>query len=329
MLRGAMELARDLNAVLVALCSKAAHAPEAADIGHSVGAATIAVDVDNSENVLPAFKTTRLLSDTDFASCSDLSTKRNLGLVLARTAGWERILFLDDDMSVVRPKDAKTAAGLLDRYRAVGMYNAGFPDHSLVCRVNREVGGEQMQFIGAGALVVYPAGSRSFFPDIYCEDWFYFLGDAEPPRLGMSGDVAQRQYDPFEDPDRAQREELGDSLAEGLFWLLDEGVEDRSVVDRADAAFWADFLDRRRTFIDGLLTVVRERDCWDQRAVVLKRALDVNQQITPDLCVRYLDAWRADLKVWRRFVAGIGPSRDGTLKGALDRLGLAERAYLT
>lgn len=292
-----------------------------------MGVPTIALDVESIDSVLPAFETTRLLVGTAFASDSDLSTKRNLGLVLGKAAGLERILFLDDDMHVPEPMDAKMAGGQLNQCRAVGLYNTGFPDHSVVCRVNRQLGGEQEQFIGAGALVVYPAGSKSFFPDIYCEDWFYFLGDDEPPRLGISGEVAQRPYDPFEDPDRAQREELGDSLAEGLYWLLDEGVEDRSVVARADAAFWADFLDRRRTFIKELLTHVQEGDFWDKRAASLNEALDVNLHITPELCVRYLDAWRADLQVWRRFVSEIDASPDGAVEGALDRLGLRDVAF--
>lgn len=323
-----MELARDLNAVLVALCSKSARAPEVAEIGRNVGTTSIAVDVGRSQNSFPAFETTRFLAGTVFASRSDLSIKRNLGLVLARAAGWERILFLDDDMWVPHAMHTEVAAGSLDCYRAVGLYNTGFPDHSVVCRVNREVGGEQEQFIGAGALVVSPADSRSFFPDIYREDWFYFLSEDEPLRLGMSGEVVQREYDPFGDPDRAQWEELGGSLAEGLYWLLDEGVGEQSVLDRADADFWADFLNRRRTFICDLLTFVRESDRGDRCAASLKQALDVNRHITPDLCVQYLNAWRADLQVWRRFVDEIDAAAIGSVEGALHRLGLADAAYL-
>lgn len=312
--------------MVVALCSKSADPREAVWVGEQMGTVTIALDVESVDGVLPEFETSRLLAGTMFAFDSDLSTKRNLGLLLARAAGLERILFLDDDMWVPNPQDAKVAAGLLDRYRAVGLYNVGFPDHSVVCRVHREIGGEQEQFIGAGALVVSPPASKSFFPDIYCEDWFYFLSENEPPHLGRAGTVAQRRYHPFDDPCRPQREELGDTLAEGLYWLLDEGQQ--PVLDHADASFWADFIDRRRRFIVELRKVVRRENFWDKRAVSLKQALDVSEEIGPELCLSYLDAWRADRAKWWDFVSGVRPSSGGGIEGALDRLGLAGVTYL-
>jgi hypothetical protein len=101
--------------------------------------------------------------------------------------------------------------------------------------------------------VVGTARSRSFFPDIYNEDWFYLL-DAKMglQPLAASGEAIQRPYDPFRTPDRARAEELGDVLAEGTFWLLDQG---RSVAD-ADEAHWAAFLNRRGRFIVHVLGMV-------------------------------------------------------------------------
>ncbi len=166
--------------------------------------------------------------------------------MLSHLVGWERIVFLDDDIKVREPGDLRQAAGLLDTYSAVGLSIVGFPDNSVVCHAYRAVGGTQQSFIGGGALVVGLARSRSFFPDIYNEDWFYLL-DAEKglQAIGTSGEAAQRPYDPFHDPERARREELGDVLAEGTFWLLDQG---RTVAD-ADWGHWAEFLERRRKFI--------------------------------------------------------------------------------
>lgn len=321
----APEVARDLDCVLTVLCSKSADPNEASYLGAAAGAATIALDLKAIEGVLPAFQTASLLAGTTFASSSDLSSKRNLGLMLAKAAGWENVLFLDDDVSVPDARHVEVAAGSLDCYRAVGFHNTGFPDNSIVCRVNREIGGEQEQFIGAGALVLSPTSSRSFFPDIYCEDWFYLLGEGEPLQVAVLGEVVHQAYDPYADPDRAQREELGDTLAEGLYCLLDEGVAEQSVLDRADADFWTEFLGRRRAFILDLLTKLHDH-AGDRRTVSLNIALDVNAQITPEMCVRYLDAWRADLEMWRRFMGQIEASGNG-IEGALDRLGIAGAAY--
>ena len=45
----------------------------------------------------------------------DLSIKRNLGLVLARMLGWQRLMFLDDDIFDVTKEDVDAlAAGLSD-----------------------------------------------------------------------------------------------------------------------------------------------------------------------------------------------------------------------
>jgi hypothetical protein len=52
------------------------------------------------------------------------------------------------------------------------------------------------------------------------------------------GKVFHRPYEPFRTPDRAREEELGDVLAEGTFWLLDQ---DRPIAD-AGLRHWRDFL---------------------------------------------------------------------------------------
>src|SRR6185436_7178253 len=59
------------------------------------------------------------------------------------------------------------------------------------------------------------------------------------------GSLKQSPYDPFATDWRARNEELGDCLAEGIFWLLDNH---RRVRD-ADAAYWESFLANRSRFI--------------------------------------------------------------------------------
>ena len=280
----------------------------------------IAIDVrDHARLGLPELKTSRLLAGTRFDRRTDTSAKRNLGLVLGRLLGWERIAFLDDDIEVPDPDDLARASALLKDYHAVGLAIGGFPDNSVVCHAYRAVGGEQQTFVGGGALVVSTRRNQSFFPDIYNEDWFYLL-DAEEgiQPLGLTGRVVQRSYDPFRTPDRARTEEFGDVLAEGAFWRLDEGL---SILD-ATQRHWSQFIANRKRFIESVLGKVQdgflEQTPGEKGRMVaaLKAARGLVEYITPDLCLSYLHALVEDRQNWQSYLDSLPEGRP--LSAALD-----------
>jgi hypothetical protein len=237
-----------------------------------------------------------------FERRTDISAKRNMALVLSRMLGWSRVLFLDDDITELNPDDVRRASGLLDTHNAVGLHVGGFPDHSVVCHAYRQAGGSQQSFIGGGALAVHLERSDSFFPDIYNDDWFFLLnGDKGIQPVGVTGGVRQYPYDPFRNPDRARAEEFGDVLAEGIYWLLDQG---RSVTD-ADRAHWAKFLVKRKDFIGRVLRMVEQDGTLESadrahRIAALKGSLGRLELITPELCEGYLQAWAVDRQRWQR-----------------------------
>ena len=303
-LQDAARLALHLGCPLVTLHSgKWTNAREAAQrLPREVD--LLAIDVTDPAGLrLPDFETSRMLAGTRFARRTDISAKRNLGLTLSHMLGWERIVFLDDDIVVPDPLDLSRAAGLLDTHNAVGLSIGGFPDNSVVCHAYREVDGSQKSFIGGGALAVGASRNRSFFPDIYNDDWFYVLdaGKGLQP-VAVTGTAIQHPYDPFRNPDRARAEELGDVLAEGIFWLLDQG---RSIVD-ADQRHWTEFLARRKRFIGYVLDMVSRQpmQAGDKARMVaaLKAALGRLQHITPCLCRDYLRAWACDRERWQHHI---------------------------
>jgi hypothetical protein len=250
---------------------------------------------------MPRWNTWELVTEYGFARPTDLSTKRNLGLMLGHLLGWKRILFLDDDLTGLNPNDIWDASGLLGSNNAVGLQVDGYRDNSVVCHAYRQAGGRQRSFVGGGALAIEMNRSSSFFPDIYNDDWFFLLdGDKRLQPTAVAGRVYQYPYDPFRNPNRARDEEFGDVLAEGVFWLLDQ---DLSLTD-ADRGHWERFLITRRQFIDDVVTMVRDDHLspYEQRRRIaaLDGSLDRLDRITPDLCARYLDAWRSDLRRWAR-----------------------------
>jgi hypothetical protein len=303
-LRPAVELAGKLGSTLVALCSKWSSAREVAALARG-RVKFIAIDVNElPAGVVPSFRTDHVLAGTRFARWTDTSLKRNLGLLLARLIGWQRVVFLDDDIRVPEPTDLREAAGLTNDYAAVGLRIEGMPDNSVVCHAFRDAGGEQDVFIGGGALAIGTQSMTSFFPNIYNEDWFFLLGDKGLRSTTTTGIAVQNPYDPYH-IHRARMEELGDCLAEGLFWLLDNG---QSLQD-ANAEHWGSFLRARAEFITEVIDRVARMDGdAAQRHRMLeavKAARGRCQYIKPELCAEYVDAWRRDRVTWRRHLKEI------------------------
>jgi hypothetical protein len=312
-LGAAAKLAQALDCTLVTLHSKQWTSAARAAQRLSGPAELIAIDVpDRAQLRLPDWQTSRLLHGTVFARRhTDVSAKRNLGLLLSRLLGWSRVLFLDDDISGLNPADMRVASGLLDTHNAVGLQIGGFPDNSVVCHAYRQTGGSQSSFIGAGALAVQVERDISFFPDIYNEDWFFLLdGDKRLQPVAVTGQVTQYPYDPFRSPDRARAEELGDVLAEGIYWLLDQNES----VTEADQTHWTTFLAHRRQFIEQVLEMVKQDvtiEPADQarRVAALKGALGRLALITPRLCEGYLRAWAADWQSWQEHLHDLPTDR--------------------
>jgi hypothetical protein len=309
----ASDLARTLDCALVTLHSGPYTSALKAKNRLPSDVNLIAIDVPDLLRLnLPEWETSRLLHGTPFVRRTDLSAKRNLALMLSHLLGWTRVLSLDDDITGLRPEDVRKASGLLDEYNAVGLRTYGFPDHSVVCHAYLQAGGDQKPFIGGGAMVIEAERSSSFFPDIYNDDWFFLLDDGGKLQpTAATGSVIQHPYDPFRTPDRARAEELGDALAEGIYWLLDQGW---SIAD-ADKAYWTDSLTRRRRFIEGVLEMVRaddtiEKDDKKRRVAALKGSLGRLSLIGPSLCESYLLAWAADRRQWQGHVDRLSVGQD-------------------
>jgi glycosyltransferase involved in cell wall biosynthesis len=331
----AIKLAAKLHCKLVALCSRSSIATEVVDVAKRYQADVIVIDVMTwSNGVLPRFATSKLLNRTEFWRTADTSHKRNLGLLLARLSGWQRVVFLDDDITIPDHEDLRMAAWLTDDYAGVGIEidprRPSFPDNSVVCHAYRDAGGDQGTFIGGGALAIGAESMNSFFPNIYNEDWFFLLGEETLRPVTMTGRAQQRPYDPYIRR-RAESEELGDCLAEGLFWLLDAG----RTIKEADERYWKESLTRRLAFIDEVSRMVNRMTGDDRKKLKMQASLLVAkrrcERITPKLCADYVKAWQRDRERWRWHVdncqESLGALTD--VEKVLSSLGLAERSYLT
>jgi len=305
MMKEAIRLASKLNSTLIVLCSGYSAAPAVAGMARKAGVKIVVVDVNEfPDGVLPSFETCEVLAGTKLKRRTDTSAKRNLGLLLAKLIGWEQVIFLDDDITVPESLHLRDAAGLTGEYAGVGLTIGGYPDNSVVCHAYREAGGRQDMFVGGGALAIGTKAQISFFPNIYNEDWFFLLGDDGLQPTTSTGRAIQKAYDPYATDVRARREEFGDCLAEGLFWLLDTG---KSLKD-ATVEHWQWFLRQRARFITEVIRMVdcniKDDPATKARMLIsLKAARGRCMLIEPALCVKYVDAWQSDRVLWREHLA--------------------------
>lgn len=319
----AERVATGLSSSLLVLCSKDTSVSDVEALVGENWPHVVAVDIEKVSREHREHETTRLLRQNGFDFGVDTSLKRNAGLAIAQRCGWTRVLLLDDDVTIPELSDVAQAARLLNTHGAVGLDNAGFRDNSVVCHAYREIGdtdNAQDQFISTMALLIDPS-VPSFFPHIYNEDWLYLISDDVRCReqgLAVTGRVLQEEYDPFSTPGRAEREELGDTIAEGLYWLLDNGLRPED----ADVTFWEKYLRIREEFItDVMIRFPASKDHDGRRAAALIAARSEHKRIDAALCAEFLRAWRADLRVWASESGErIGSARKATLNAAADEL---------
>jgi hypothetical protein len=324
----AIALASGIGCQLILLCSREARADEVRRVlaeWPSVDATVIDLPREYAHELFE-FQTSSWSRKWLPKPCgirdTDLSLKRNLGLILARILGWKRIFFLDDDIRGITGPDLLNAASMLGPFGTVGMRVEEFPDNSVMCHAHRETGGFQDVNVSGSALAVDCTAGIGFFPDIYNEDWLFFYKDAVRRRLGWSGHYAtQLEYDPFEDPCRAARQEFGDMLAEGLYAQLhDQGNE------YASDGYWSRFLQARRIFLDGIIDRLEVAEPSKQPRIreAVTTAQKCLKQIRPYHCEDYIAYWKDDLSLWDERLQEL-PALP-TVKAALEYMRLAPAA---
>jgi len=337
-LQGIIDLSAAVSVPLVVLCSRQTNVEQVAErVNKTLGASALVVEVPveyqlpNQEHLTSA----RLFHEALADRSSDLSVKRNIGLLLGRLRGWRKILFVDDDISHLRPMDVGRLTSTLDRHPVASMSTRRFPDNSVVCHARRLAGFEQDVFVSGAVLGVQLQHSAlSFFPDIYNEDWFFFSRRAAGRCLPKVGEVRQLAYDPYADQQRAAREEFGDLLAEGLYALFDSapGLDfDQQMAIAAKASYWREFKEIRletiQAALDGLWQAqFRDEIILDPTVVNAEDALHIAEKqttsISAELCVDYLDGWLQDERGWQKHLQDLD-------HGIEERYALAELGLTT
>jgi hypothetical protein len=344
-LAGVINLAAALQTTIVVLCSGQARLEQVAErIRRVIGVRGIVVQIDKGYQ-LPDFTfhtSSAGFTDASAGRSSDLSVKRNIGLLLARLNGWRRIAFVDDDITV-SAQDMARLGHQLKHHQIAGMTCREFPDNSVFCHARRLAKMPQDVFVTGAVLGVNCSDlPLPFFADVYNEDWFFFAEAAAHRRLTKVGEARQAEYDPYRRTERASHEEFGDLLAEGLYALiesLDTSADLRhrdgffpAVAAMATEKYWSTYIDVRRVEVSEVWSRLHDLtsryDCGDDVFNALrsldaaeKRYLDAEHPITPQHCLAFLDALHRDLIEWNKLYQGTNTVR-GT-GDAMKRLNIA------
>jgi len=331
-LAGLIALAAELEVLLVVLCSRQAKVEQVIErVGRVPRARALVVDLENYCLPLPTFATSSpAFTGASGGRSSDLSMKRNFGLLLARLRGWHKIVFVDDDITLAKT-DIARLTGQLHSNQIVAMLCRDFPDNSVFCHARRLAGLAQDVFVTGAVLGVNCNDlPLPFFPDIYNEDWFFFGDAAARHRMTKAGEAKQAAYEPFAEPMRAVHEEFGDLLAEGLYALIEglgPGYSFRQVTHRANRRYWSNFIEvrlRDLAEVRGLLhNFTHRKDCSPRVGEAIKSLEAASRQYEDDLinadrCVPFLEAWQEDIAAWSGFLPRINSLRG--IGGVMDWL---------
>jgi hypothetical protein len=329
-----------LGVVLIVLCSKQTRVEQVARrVAGTPGAKGLIIPIPEGwkHAAFPSRTADPVFAEANAGRASDLSLKRNLGLLLARLRGWNKVAFVDDDIALSQTDNIARLAGQLDAHQVAGMVVEKHPDNSVVCHARRLAGMRQDVFITGAVLGVHCNSlPLSYFPDVYNEDWFFFAKEAAARMLPRVGTARQLEYNPYASPDRARREEFGDLLAEGLYALFGDASPDMSLDEQlrgATSTFWQRFIEARQEVLTETRTALgrlaNQAPCNDSVSAAyyaLGAAESQLNTVTPDLCLNFLEAWQEDLGEWQRFSSGV--NNVGSVLQAMDFLELKDWAMV-
>jgi hypothetical protein len=312
-------LARQCESRLIVLVSERAAGIEAMRIIEATidGTASVAHVPVGYEHAWTTFATTTH-PEAGVSTYPDLSTKRNLAVLLARLLGWSRVLLLDDDITSLDARRVRAACRVLGApHRAVGFKVGDHPDNSVVCHGVRAAGYPQDTFVGGSALLIDTASVLPFFPATYNEDLCFLCPLLVGRRVAQGGYARQLPYDAFDAPGRAIGQEFGDLLAEGLLSLVHLGAWS----SKADASFWNAQMRGRRALIRRVADTMAA-SASHGRAVTsaLEGAASRLETISPSACTTFIEDWLADAANWEDRVKALPRVR--SLQQGMRALGL-------
>ncbi|KYG83730.1 hypothetical protein AWN68_02685 [Roseivirga echinicomitans] len=198
----------------------------------------------------------------------NLGIARNFALDHSTLLGYEKVLFVDDDISGIGEKVIEVGFESLIGNCFVSCSLKGVEDDSIVGHIAKQVGVivEGPKMLSGGFLFLSPSSITHRFYNIYNEDWILQLLEKEMEQLIIPYTVFHSMNQEVEwTIDKAVFQELGELAINGLF----ENYQALSM----DYSFWGNVLAKRIKFIEK----------------INERSLDLRNHHGHRICIRLLE----------------------------------------
>jgi len=345
-----MKLAEEYDMYFVALCSGKSNKQQIIQLANTFpNLKCLVIKANfNNKHLKLQLKTEKspLLKNYE----GDLAIKRNFGLLLARSIGWDSAIFVDDDLTLLKNHLAKLI-DLFKRGAPLASYSLiDYPDNSVVNLAFQEIYGKDTigQFLSGGLIMVRLSDTvTGFYPKIYNEDWLFMIPYILKHRqLYWAGTIRQDKYMPFK-KSRAKNEEVGDLIGEGMLRLTISLIKKypkdsyesllNKLVKEANKTYWKQEILHRAVFIRELLNANNSLALPFSQRSRIQNSLNVslltlignekNQGLKPEDIAQWVKAWFSDLKQWQKVMKSKQTTKTLSMKEILNDLGI-KRKYV-
>ncbi|WP_276976910.1 hypothetical protein, partial [Flavobacterium filum] len=174
----------------------------------------------------------------------NLGIARNFALDHSISLGYEKLLFIDDDISDIDERKVEEGFSVLKNNSFVSCILKGLEDNSIIGHIAKHVGviDDGVKFLSGGFLFFSPATISKRFYNIYNEDWIIQLLENKKKQILLPYTVRHNvDRDVNWTLDQAIFQEFGELVVEGL-------LENENAISM-DYLFWGIIIENRIKFI--------------------------------------------------------------------------------
>lgn len=232
----------------------------------------------------------------------NLGFVRNYALIVAKSFGYEKVLFMDDDIIVRHLECVEQIFVKASSYDFVGARITGMADDSVVGHVMRVCDGEFFEFLSGGFLAFNINKVSEYFLNYYNEDQIWLFLHSMGTRFESCCEVVQQQYDPFENAVmKALKQEYGEILEEGAEEAFRCG--NHHLLLKND--FWKEICDTRLDYLNRLPELLVHKEINYIGLSIYRALIDYHSKISQESFISVFRQYFENRGLWNTILVSI------------------------
>lgn len=183
----------------------------------------------------------------------NLGIARNFALDYSLRNKYEKVLFVDDDISEIDSKILSEGFSLLDGNNFVSCNLIGTEDNSIIGHISKNLGiiDEFSRMLSGGFLFLTPSSINNSFLNLYNEDWIIQFLEKDKLRITMPFSVKHNATNDINSRiDQINFQEIGELIIEGL-------NRDENALS-LDSSFWDSIIKFRIKYIQTIKEMAQQ-----------------------------------------------------------------------